>query len=179
MAQQTNVNGVRISFTDLSVEGETSPNNGGFRFDFPKGVIQSISWDATQDAGIVQGNQIGMVGRTNGYGLGTGSIELLVSEADDWIDKLTNYGSTPLMSVFFTLRLAYSVNGVDVRIDSLEGIKITKVGAANTKGNDATTRTFEFSSSRSSKRLAGNCLEILLKVIATSRRWPSVRRSRR
>lgn len=148
MAQQTNVNGVRISFTDLTVEGETAPNYGGLAFFFPKGVLQSASWDATQDAGIVQGNQIGMVGRTNGYGVGTGSFELLVSEADDWISTITQNGSFPLMSIFFNLRFSYSVNGVDTRIDSLQGIKITKVGAANQKGNDATTRTFEFSVSQ-------------------------------
>lgn len=148
MAQQTNVNGVRISFTDLTVEGETSPQNGSLPFFFPKGVVQACSWDGAQDAGIVQGNQVGMVGRTNGYGVGTGSLELLVSEADDWISTITANGSFPLMSVFFNLRFSYSINGVDVRIDSLSGIKITKVGAANSKGNDATTRTFEFSVSQ-------------------------------
>jgi hypothetical protein len=145
MAQQTNVNGVRISFTDLTVEGETSPNNGSLAFFFPKGVLQSASWDALRTPVSCQGNQVGMVGRTNGYGVGTGSFELLVSEADDWISTITSNGSVPLMSVFFNLRFSYSINGVDVRIDSLMGIKITKVGAANQKGNDATTRTFEFS----------------------------------
>jgi len=148
MSQQTNINGTRIDFTCLTVEGETAPNFGGIAFFLPKGVLQSASWDASQDAGIVQGNQVGMVGRTNGYGVGTGSFELLVSEADDLISTLSSNGTYPLMSVFFNLRFSYSVNGIDTRIDSLLGIKITKVGAANQKGNDATTRTFEFSVSQ-------------------------------
>lgn len=144
MGQQTNINGVRFSFTDLNVEGETAPQYGSITFFFKKGSVLSASWDATQDPGVVQGNNVAIVGRTNGYGVGTGSMEILASEADDWITLLSKYGTFPVMSVFFNLRFSYAVNGTDVRIDELQGIKITKVGAANARGNDATSRTFDF-----------------------------------
>jgi hypothetical protein len=143
MAQQTAVNGVRYAFTDLTVESTTAPNFGAVDSKIPKGVVQSINYDAQQDAGWVQGNQIVPVGRTNGYGTGTGSMELLVAEADDFFFLLTGGGAFPIMSVFFDLRIAYSVNGTDVRIDTLRGIKITKIGSANQKGNDATIKSLD------------------------------------
>lgn len=145
MAQQTAYNGVRYSFTDVSVEGNTAQQFGGVSFSFPKGIVQNLNWDATQDAGIVQGNQIAIVGRTNGYGTITGSLELLVSESDDWLKTITSNGTYPILSVFFDLRVSYSVNGTDVRVDTLQGIKLTKLGSSNQKGNDATTKTFELS----------------------------------
>lgn len=139
MAQQTAINGVRYDFTTLTLEATSASDFGGSDYAFPKGIVQSINYDAQQDAGWVQGNQIAPVGRTNGYGTGTGSLEILVSEFDDFCDLLTGGGAFPLMSVFFDLRVAYSVNGTDVRVDVLQGIKITKVGSNNQKGNDATT----------------------------------------
>lgn len=138
MAQQTSVNGVRYSFVDLTLESTSAPAFGGVDYRFPKGIIQSINYDAMQDAGWVQGNQVAPVGRTQGYGTGTGTLEILVSEFDDFCATITGGGSFPLMAVFFDLRVAYSTNGTDVRVDNLQGIKITKVGSANAKGNDAT-----------------------------------------
>lgn len=135
--QNTSINGVRYDFTTISLTGSTAPTFGGLNFQFPKGVLQAISYEAAQDAGIVQGNQISIVGRTNGYGTGTGSVELLVSEFDDFAALVTGGGATPLMSVFFDLRVAYAVNQIDVRTDTLIGIKITKVGGSMQKGNDA------------------------------------------
>lgn len=143
MAQQTNYQGNRYSFTDISIEGETTQLYGSVPFSFPKGVLQSLNWDASQDAGIVQGNQISIVGRTNGYGTCTGSLEMLASEVDDFFSTITSQGFYPVMSVFLNLRITYSVNGTDVRTDTLQGIKITKVGAANQKGNDATTKSLD------------------------------------
>jgi uncharacterized membrane protein YjgN (DUF898 family) len=137
MAQNTSLNGVRYSFTDITMVANSAPQFGGLRVPIPKGILQSINYDAQQDAGIVQGNQIAIVGRTNGYGTATGSMELLVSEFDDFANIITVGGTTPLMSVFFDLSIAYSVNKIDVRTDVLVGIKITKVGSANQKGSDA------------------------------------------
>lgn len=145
MAQNTSINGIRYDFTTLTLTGSNAPAFGGANFAFPKGIIQAIDFDAEQDPGIVQGNQIAIVGRTNGYGIGSGSIELLVSEFDDWASIVTAGGSTPLMSVFFDLRVAYAVNQIDVRTDTLMGIKIKKVGSANKKGNDAITVTCDLS----------------------------------
>ena len=81
MAQDTLVNGNRYSFVNISVM-----MNGN---DIQKGVFKSINFDATQDPGIIQGNQIGIVGRTAGYGTGTGSFEMLVSEFDDFSKDLS------------------------------------------------------------------------------------------
>lgn len=151
MSQQTNYQGNRYSFVDINIEGETTQLYGSVPFSFPKGVLQSLNWDAAQDAGIVQGNQIAMVGRTSGYGVGTGAMELLVSEADDWLSTITSSGFYPAMSVFFNLRITYSVNGTDVRVDTLQGIKIVKVSSANQKGNDATTTPFDLSIAKAYK----------------------------
>lgn len=145
MAQQTSYQGNRYSFTDISVDGTTSQLYGGVQFSFPKGIVQSLSWDASQDAGVVQGNRVTIMGRTTGFGTCTGSLELLVSECDDWFNTISSNGFYPVMAVYFDLRIAYSVNGTDVRIDTLQGCRITKVGAANSKGNDATTKTIELS----------------------------------
>lgn len=151
MAQQTNYNGVRYSFTDIAIDGETTQLYGSVAFQFAKGVLQSLNWDASQDPGIVQGNQIAIVGRTNGMGTATGSMELLVSESDDWLSTITSSGFYPAMTVFFNLRIAYSVNGTDVRVDQLQGIKITKVSTNNAKGNDATVASFDLSIAKAYK----------------------------
>jgi hypothetical protein len=145
MSQSTSINGVRYDFTTLTLTGSTAPAFGGQNLQFAKGVLQSINYEAAQDAGLVQGNQIGLVGRTNGYGVGTGSMEILVSEFDDFAATISGNNSTPLMSVFFDLRVGYSVNGIDVRTDTLSGIKITKVGSQNQKGNDAITVSCDLS----------------------------------
>jgi hypothetical protein len=151
VAQQTNYQGVRYSFTDIAIDGETTQLYGGVPFQFAKGVLQSLNWDASQDSGVVQGNQIAIVGRTNGYGIGTGSMEVLVSESDDWLAAITSQGFFPAMSVFFNLRIAYSVNGTDVRVDTLQGIKISKVSTNNQKGNDATVSSFDLSIAKAYK----------------------------
>lgn len=140
MAQQTQINGNRYSFTSISV------NMDGV--DIPKGVFMSISYDGTQDPGIVQGNQVVMVGRTDGYGIGTGSFEMLVSEWDDFANSLTGDNTFAVMSVDFDITVSYSVNDVDVRTDVLRGCRITKVGSPNQKGNDATTVTCDLSIAR-------------------------------
>lgn len=145
MAQQTAYQGNRFSFTDIAIDGAVGSNYGGQTFSFAKGVVQSLGWDPQQDAGIVQGNRVTIMGRTTGFGTCTGSLELLVSECDDWFATITSNGFYPVMSVYFNLTIVYSVNGTDVRTDQLLGCRITKVGAANQKGNDATTRTIELS----------------------------------
>lgn len=145
MAQQTSYQGNRYGFTDISIDGTTSQLYNGVQFSFAKGIVQSLSWDAQQDAGIVQGNRVTIMGRTTGFGTCTGALELLVSECDDWFSTITSSSFFPVMAVYFDLRITYAVNGTDVRLDTLQGCRITKVGAANQKGNDATTKTIELS----------------------------------
>jgi hypothetical protein len=143
VAQQTLYNGVRYSFTDISIEGETTQLYGSIPFTFPKGVLQSLNWTAQQDSADVQGNQIAPVGMTNGYGTGSGAMELLVSEADDWLKTISSNGFYPALNVFFNLRITYSVNGTDVRMDSLRSCKAKSVASNNSKGNDAVTTPFD------------------------------------
>jgi len=141
VAKQTAVNGVRYSFTDLTLEATTAPNFGGVDVRVPKGVVQSINYDAQIDSALVQGNSILPVGSTNGMGTSSGSMELLVSEMDDFFSLITGGGAFPITAVFFDLRIAYSVNGTDVRVDSLRGCRITKIGSSNQKGSDATVKS--------------------------------------
>lgn len=140
MAQQTLINGNRYSFTSVSVQLAGQ--------DIPKGVFKSINYDAQQDPGVVQGNQITMVGRTAGLGTGTGSFEMLVSEWDDFNSALTSDGETPTMSVYFDIIVSYSENGTDTRTDTLRGVKITKIGSSNQQGTDATTKSCDISIAR-------------------------------
>jgi hypothetical protein len=148
MAQQTVYQGNRYDFTTLTIDGETTTQFGGVPFQFPKGVVQSLNWDWQQDGSNVQGNQIQIVGRTPGYGTASGSLELLASEADDWVSTITGNGAVPLGSVYFNLRIAYSVNGTDVRIDTLLGCRIIKGGNNNQKGNDATAKSYDLNISQ-------------------------------
>jgi hypothetical protein len=143
VAQQTLYNGVRYSFTDITIEGETTQLYGSVPFSFPKGVLQSLNWTAQQDSADVQGNQIAPVGMTNGYGTASGSIELLASESDDWLKTITNQGFYTAFAVFFNLRITYAVNGTDVRVDSLRSCRLKSGAANNAKGNDALTTPFD------------------------------------
>lgn len=148
MAQQTQINGNRYSFVNISISANgLSANNQqlGGTFDQPRGCIQSINYNATLDPGIVQGNQIAPYGRTSGYGIGDGDLEILVAEYDQFIAFLTASGTYPIMQVDFNLVIAYSVNDIDVRKDELLGCRITKIGSSNQKGNDATTKTLSLS----------------------------------
>ena len=145
MSQQTAYMGNRFSYQDITIEGTVGALYGGQAFTFAKGIVQNLNWDSQQDAGIVQGNRVTIMGRTTGYGTCTGSLELLVSECDDWFGTITSQGAFPVMAVYFDTRITYSVNGADVRIDVLQGCRITKVGAANQKGNDAITKTIDLS----------------------------------
>lgn len=137
MSQQTQINGNRYSFTNIIVSTSAG--------DIPRGVFKSITYDAMQDAGIVQGNQTAPVGRTGGYGTSTGSFEMLVSELDDFFANITQNGAIPIMAAEFDMVIAYSVNDIDTRIDSLIGCRITKIGSANQQGNEATTKTCDIS----------------------------------
>ncbi len=142
MAQQTLINGNRYSFTSISADWNIV---GGGSGEFPRGIFKSINYDASQDPGIVQGNSIAPVGRTTGFGTGTGSFESLISELDDFLAQITNGGQFPIMNVDWNLTISYSVNDIDVRTDTLLGCRITKVGQANSQGNDATMSSCDIS----------------------------------
>lgn len=140
MAQQTQINGNRFSFTNVSVVLDGVEQ--------PKGVFKSINYKATQEPGNVQGNQVVIVGRTQGYGIGSGSFEMLVSEWDDFVLDLTDDGDVPIMSVDFDIVVSYSVNDTDVRTDRLEGCRITDIDSTNQQGNDATMKNCTLSIAR-------------------------------
>ncbi len=142
MSQQTLVNGNRYSFTSISATWNII---GGGSGEFPRGIFKSISYDASQDPGLVQGNSIAPVGRTTGFGSGTGSFESLISELDDFLAAVTNGGQFPIMNVDWNLTVSYSVNDIDVRTDTLLGCRITKVGQSNSQGNDATMTSCDIS----------------------------------
>ncbi len=142
MAQQTLINGNRYSFTSISADFNVM---GGASGEFPRGIFKSINYDASQDPGLVQGNSIAPLGRTTGFGTGTGSFESLISELDDFLATITNGGQFPIMNVDFNLTISYSVNDLDVRTDALLGCRITKVGQANSQGNDATMTSCDMS----------------------------------
>lgn len=142
MAQQTQINGNRYSFSSITVAiaGNLQPR-----------VFKSINYDAAQDPGNVQANQSTIVGRTQGYGLGTGSFEMLVSEFDDLALQLSLGGLTAIMNVDFNISVTYAVNNggfEEVRTDDLIGCRITKVGSANTQGTDATMKACDLSIAR-------------------------------
>ncbi len=148
MAQQTAINGTRYAWTNFSCEAATI--DGG-TYAPPKGVMQAFNWSAKQDAGEVEGNQVAPVGVTDGYGKGTGDFEMLLSESDDFDSALTGAGAVPLMSVFFTWVVQYSVNDIDVTTTVVEGIKITGLDQSGAKGSDPATAKYTFRCSKITK----------------------------
>lgn len=137
MAQQTLINGNRYSFVNLTVNA-----NGR---DIPRGSITALNYNPTQDPGIVQGNLNVPTGRTQGYATATGSIEILLSEANDFYANLTANGAVAILDVDFDIVVQYSINGIDVVTDVLRGCRITNLDASNAQGNDATKRTHSLS----------------------------------
>lgn len=139
MAQQTQINGSRYSFVNITtvINGTEQPR-----------VFKSINYDAMQDAGNVQGNSVGIVGRTDGYGTSTGNFEMYVSESDDLNNDISAEGTFPLLSRYFDMSVSYSVNDDDVRTDVLLGCRITKQGSSNQSGNDASSVTYELNIAR-------------------------------
>jgi len=140
MAQQTQINGNRYGFTNVFVQ-----LNGA---DMAKGVFKSIDYGSEQTSGEVYGNQVSMVGKTEGTGKGTCSFEMLLSDSDDFDSQLTNGGAVTIMSVDFTIQVQFSVNDVDVRTDRLEGCRIQKVDQTNQQGSDAAMAKYEILATR-------------------------------
>ena len=105
--------------------------------------MQSFDWSAKQEPGEVEGNQVAPVGVTDGYGKGTGSFEMLLSDSDDFEAAITGGpGLFPLMSTFFQWTVQYSINTLaqpDITTQILRGIKITGVDHSGTKGSDPAT----------------------------------------
>lgn len=138
MAAQTLINGNRHSFVNLDIVANGTP--------IPKGAITAVNYNPTQEPGLVQGNLNVPTGRTQGYASATGSIEILLSEFNDFILSLS--GGNPLiayMDVDFDIIVSYSINDVDVVTDSLLGCRISGSDASNAQGNDATKRTLNLS----------------------------------
>jgi hypothetical protein len=129
MAQQTQINGNRYAFVDISVTA-----NG---VDQAKGIFKSINYKASKKRGVVQGNQVAPVGRTRGYGEGSGSFEMLRSEWDDFVANITNDGEIPILDAEFDMEISYSTNDVDTITDRLRGVCIEDLDFNNQQGTDA------------------------------------------
>lgn len=143
--QQVYINSVRYAFQNVTVRGETLQQYGGVAFQFPKGTFAALNWEASQDSGEVQGNRIQSIGVTDGYGLGSGDFEVLLSEANDWQRLISGGGQFPVLSVFFNFRVILSVNnGQDVTVVRIEGMKCKNVGAGMQRGNDAVTLKYQY-----------------------------------
>lgn len=129
MPQQTQINGNRYAFVDISVTMDG--------VDQPKGVFKSWNYKASKKRGIVQGNQVAPVGRTRGYGEGSGSFEMLRSEYDDFCKTVTNDGQIPILDAEFDVEISYSTNDVDTITDQLRGICMEDIDLNNQQGTDA------------------------------------------
>jgi hypothetical protein len=128
MAQQTQINGNRYSFVDVSVT-----MNG---VDQPKGIFKSINYKASKKRGVIQGNQVTPVGRTRGYAESSGSVEMLRSEYDDFVKDITNDGEIPILDAEFDVEVSYSTNDVDTITDSLRGVCMEDLDLNNQQGTD-------------------------------------------
>lgn len=135
MAQSsTKLNGNIYDFTTVSVTVNNVP--------IIKGVFEEINYEASQDAGVVQGNMVSPIGYTAGYATGTGSFKMLTSYFDDVCDELTNEGWPDFLGVDFNIEVTFRVNNVgpnpanDIRTIRLIGCRITKWSENNTKGNE-------------------------------------------
>lgn len=129
MSQQTQINGNRYSFVDISVTMDG--------VDQPKGIFKSINYKPSKKRGVVQGNQTTPVGRTRGYGESTGSFEMLRSEYDDLCKAVTNDGQIPILDAEFDVEISYSTNDVDTITDRLRGVCMEDLDLNNQQGTDA------------------------------------------
>jgi hypothetical protein len=132
--QQTQINGNRYSFTSITVQmaGMEQPR-----------AFKSINYDANQDPGKVQTNQVTLAGLTSGYADGSGGFEMLDSELDDFFTALSGGGVFNVMDVDFDIIVNFSANGIDVRQDTLRGCRITKIGASRQNNNEASSTSCE------------------------------------
>ena len=146
MSQDTLINGNRHSFVNVSVQANRLD---GFFSQPPKGCFKSLNYKATQEPGIVQGNQVVQVGRTEGYGVGTGSFEMLLSEVNGLYLFLTGGANTgiPILSVDWEIIVSYS-NGPDTITDTLQGVRINDIDSNNTQSTDASMKTNTFNIAR-------------------------------
>lgn len=150
MAQQTQINGNRYSHVNLGLTfANVTPSNqnylyfaGGY---IPRGVVTALNYKPTVDSGVVQGNQVAPVGRTQGYGTTQGSITLLASEANDFLANLTQQGLYPISAVDFDLSVSMSINDIDTFQDDLIGCRILDADFTSQNGNDPTQRVFSLS----------------------------------
>ena len=147
--QQTYVNGNRWSFVNLSVDmaGLQIPGLGR--------AFKSINYKASQDPGVVQANQITIVGRTAGYGTASGSFEIYLWEWNLFTQGLTQQYSAltgvpkpPIMAVDFDMAITYDINSGDTTTDYLIGCRITDIDSSNQQGNDATAKSCTLSIAR-------------------------------
>lgn len=129
MSQQTQINGNRYAFVDISLTMDGT--------DQPKGVFKTWNYKASKKRGVVQGNQVAPVGRTRGYGEGSGSFEMLRSEWDDFVQQITQQGQIPILDAEFDVELSYSTNDVDTITDRLRGVCIEDLDFNNQQGTDA------------------------------------------
>lgn|GEM_PF-4161868 len=142
MAQQTQINGNRYAFQNVSLQLAG--------IDLVRGVLMSINYKPTQQPGNVQGNQVVSMGRTVGYGECTGDFEMLESDANDFNQALVNYAAgqgvtnAPIMTIDFDAVVSYSVDLVSAVItDTLKGCRITGIDNSRSKGTDALTKKYE------------------------------------
>lgn len=153
MAQDTYVNGTRYSWPNFSciataINNGSNATNGG-NYTPPKGAMQSFNYSAKQEGADVDGNMVGPVGVTDGYGRGTLDWEILKSESDDFDAGISGGpGGTPLMSCFFQWTISYSINDIDTTTVIFQGVKISGVDENGQKGTDAATVKYSARCSR-------------------------------
>lgn len=129
------LNGNIYDFTSVSITMNDTP--------IVKGVFSEFNWEASQDPGMAQGNQVSVWGYTAGNATGSGSFKMLADHFDDFTSELLDAGWLDFMGVDFDVVISFSANKFgptptnDMRTIELQGVRITKYGESPAKGNDA------------------------------------------
>lgn len=123
----TNINGNRVSWADFVF---SKPDGT----DVPSGAMKSFNWQSSQEPGNIQGNAVYSAGKTAGFFVASADFEMLMNEASDWEDDLTNSGDTKLYRTDFDMSASYiNEDETEKHTVTLRGcrVKSRTVSAAN------------------------------------------------
>jgi hypothetical protein len=122
------VNGYRYDFAsiELLVDGVPVVGDG----------FSSISYDDTNEPGVVGGASAMALGLTPGTYSAEGEVEFLKEEEDEFLGVLVSAGAGGIYEARFLVNVGYAEAGAPVRVDQLVGCRLKKISDAHQRGGN-------------------------------------------
>jgi hypothetical protein len=122
------VNGYRYDFTSIELVFDGFPVIGdGF---------SSISYDDTNEPGVVGGASAMALGLTPGTYSAEGEIEMLKEEEDELLNVLVTLGGGGIYDARFGMNIGYAEVNSPARIDELVGCRLKKISYQHQRGGN-------------------------------------------